>query len=127
MFDKSQRSTFKYWFAHLCAFNMVALLCRHWKFKYLFHDWYKPWMKLFGFSYDRIQKFHRRHARHHLEYKGRKSYDYEAMIIDWECSRFTKDGKDLTAREKYESLKKKVYFTSETTKGLLKALDKLGL
>ena len=47
MFDKSQRSKFKYWFAHWCAFNMTALNLGVWKFKYLFHDIEKPWLMLF--------------------------------------------------------------------------------
>ena len=67
MFGKEDRSTFKYWFAHWCAFNMTALNLKCWKFKYLFHDWYKPWLKLF-MSYKKLQKFHRYHSNHHLEY-----------------------------------------------------------
>lgn len=46
-FDKSNRSSFSYWFAHWCAFQLTALNLRRWKFKYLFHDFEKPWMKLF--------------------------------------------------------------------------------
>lgn len=95
MFSKDERSDFKYWFAHWCAFQMTALVLRSWKFKYLFHDWYKPWMKLLGIPYEKIQKFHRSHANHHLEYDGKK--DYIAMMIDWECSRFTKEAAPLNA------------------------------
>ena len=46
-FDKEDRSTFPYWFAHWCAFQMTALNLGIWKFKYLFHDWEKPWLRLF--------------------------------------------------------------------------------
>ena len=56
-FDKSDRSTFPYWFAHWCAFNMTALNLKKWKFKYLFHDFEKPWLKLF-LSYKKVQQFH---------------------------------------------------------------------
>jgi hypothetical protein len=55
-------------------------------------------------SYEKLQKFHRYHSNHHLEYHycGDKYYcdevdwhyyeeiDWEALAIDWECSRFTK-------------------------------------
>lgn len=102
MFDKSQRSSFKYYFAHLCAFNMTALNLGVWKFKYLFHDFEKPWLMLLWKDYPRVQKWHRTHNRHHLEYAGGKVYDFEAMVIDWECSRFTKSQSPLTAKEEYE-------------------------
>lgn len=102
MFDKSQRSKFDYWFAHWCAFNMTALNLGVWKFKYLFHDIEKPWLMWLWNEYSRVQKFHRKHNRHHLEYEGDKEYDFEAMVIDWECSRFTKSASPLTAREEYE-------------------------
>lgn len=102
MFDKSQRSKFDYWFAHWCAFNMTALNLGVWKFKYLFHDIEKPWLMWMWKDYSRVQKRHRTHNRHHLEYAGDKGYDFEAMIIDWECSRFTKLASPLTARGEFE-------------------------
>lgn len=46
-FDKESRSTFKYWFAHWCAFQMVALDLHVWRPKYLLHDIEKPWLRLF--------------------------------------------------------------------------------
>lgn len=103
MFTKADRSTFPYWFAHWCAFNMTALVLKQWKFKYLFHDFEKPWLKLFMKDYKKVQKWHRCHNNHHLEYPGKK--DWMAMYIDWECSRFTKQASPLTA---YEEMKKKV-------------------
>lgn len=105
MFSKEERSSFEYWFAHWCAFNMTALNLRKWKFKYLFHDWYKPWLRLF-MSYDKVQQFHRSHSKHHLEYLDIVNdpyiIDWEAMMIDWECSRFTKISSPLTAYEEYQ-------------------------
>lgn len=86
-FTKEQRSSFSYWFYHVLAFNLVAKELHCWKFKYLFHDFEKPWLKLF-FNYATVQKWHRTHNSHHLEFKGKK--DYEAMVIDWECSPYTK-------------------------------------
>lgn len=88
MFSKEERSSFKYWFAHWCAYNMTALNLRMWKPKYLLHDIEKPWLMLLWKDYKRVQKWHRTHNAHHLEYPGEK--DWEAMLIDWECSRFTK-------------------------------------
>lgn len=104
MFDKSERSSFKYWFAHLCAFNMTALNLKAWKFKYLFHDFEKPWLMWLWKDYTIVQIWHRQHNRHHLEYTGKKNYDFEAMIIDWECSRFTKSASPQTAQQEYERL-----------------------
>lgn len=46
MFNKNERATFKYTFAHWCAFQMTALNNNCWKFKYLFHDVEKPFLKL---------------------------------------------------------------------------------
>lgn len=109
MFDKKDRSKFKYWFAHWCAYQMTALNCNKWKFKYLFHDIEKPFMLYFYMwifrmthedAYKRVQKWHRNHNRHHIEYKGKK--DYDAIIIDWECSRFTKKSSPLTASEELD-------------------------
>ena len=98
MFTKEDRSTFPYWFAHACAFNMTALNLKVWKFKYLFHDFEKPWLKLFMRDYMKVQKWHRHHNKHHVEYlfmHGKA--DMEAMAIDWECSRFTKQAQQLDA------------------------------
>jgi len=111
MFNKDQRSTFAYWFAHWCAFNMTALNLGEWKFKYLFHDIEKPWLKLFV-TYKKVQEWHRSHNDHHITYllsHPDDYFDFEGMIIDWECSHFTKTACPLLAREEYvrqrESLK----------------------
>ena len=103
MFTKEDRSTFSYWFAHWCAFQMTALNCHAWHFRFLFHDIEKPWMKLF-MSYDKVHKWHQSHRRHHLNWLDNPKhninrFDWEAMIIDWECSRFTKEACPRNARE----------------------------
>lgn len=107
MFSKDERSSFKYWFAHWCAFNMTALNLKAWKFKYLFHDWYKPWLRLF-MPYEKVQRFHRTHSKHHLEWlelnpinKRALKFDWASMLIDWECSRFTKEASPLDAYGEY--------------------------
>jgi hypothetical protein len=109
MFTKEERSSFPYWFAHWCAFNMTALNLRIWKFKYLFHDIEKPWLMLFWKDYKKVQKWHREHNRHHAEYKGRKEFDFDSMIIDWECSRFTKESAPLNAWDTLNVVIKKKY------------------
>ena len=67
-FNKQERSSWRYFWAHWCAFQMVAVTLGVWKPKHLFHDWYKPWLKMFGVPYEDIQKFHRMNSSHHLEY-----------------------------------------------------------
>ena len=115
MFTKSERSSFKYWFAHWCAFQMTALNLKHWKPKYLLHDIEKPFLKLF-WDYKKVQKWHRNHNSHHTEYKGQ--WDTYEMVIDWECSRFTKAEAQLNAydtlvkmmrKEPDEKMRKKLY------------------
>lgn len=108
MFDKSKRAKFDYWFAHWCAFNMTALNLGIWKIKYLFHDIEKPWLMLLWKDYSRVQKWHRKHNSHHMEYED--LWDAESMVLDWECSRFTKTDSPKTARETYE------YFVNEKYK-----------
>lgn len=109
MFNPSQRSTFPYWFAHWCAFQMTALNLGVWKWKYLFHDWEKPWLRLF-WSYSKVQKWHRNHRKHHLEWLNNHhsapKMDWEALVIDWECSRFTKEACQRNARQEAELLSK---------------------
>lgn len=101
-FTKADRASFKYWFAHWAAFQMVALNLGIWKPKYLFHDFEKPWLKLF-LKYSTVQKFHRKNNRHHLSFKSPSRIDWVALVIDWECCRFTKAECPLNARETYEA------------------------
>ena len=98
-FNREQRSKFNYWFAHWCAFQMVALCLHIWKPKYLFHDIEKPWLRLF-LPYKKVQKIHRKFNRHHEQWLERHNHipvDIDALIIDNECSRFTKQAATLTA------------------------------
>lgn len=111
MFNKSDKSSFPYWFAHWCSFQLCALNLGIWKFKYLFHDFEKPWLKLF-FPYKKVQKWHREHNKHHLEYGlkyGFNKVDWYALMIDWECSHMSKKQAPLLAREtmEYELSKEK--------------------
>lgn len=106
MFGPNEKSSFPYWFAHWCAFQLTALNLRIWKFKYLFHDIEKPWLRLF-WPYKKVQKWHREHNNHHLEYglkHGFHSIDWEALMIDWECCRFSKKQCPLNCREELEHI-----------------------
>ena len=99
MFSKEERSKFPYWFAHWCAFNMTALNLKHWRFRYLFHDFEKPWLRLF-LPYEKVQRFHRYHSPHHSEFFVKNGWlHWDDMIIDWECSHFTKTAAPWLADE----------------------------
>lgn len=134
MFNKKDRSKFKYWFAHWCAYQMTALNLGGWKFKYLFHDIEKPFMLYFYMwicrmnhedAYKRVQKWHRFHRKHHIEYNGKK--DYDAMVIDWECSRFTKTKSQLTACEEKNRLQQEGRLSDDDKIHLHNSLYKFGL
>jgi len=106
-FDKSERSTFSYWFWHWLAYNMVAWNLGVWHPKYLLHDIEKPWLKLLWGDYEKVQKWHRHHNKHHIFYgrmHGMNKIDWLGAIIDWECSRYTKNAAPRTAREELDYL-----------------------
>lgn len=104
MFTKEEKGTFKYTFAHWSAYQMTALNLKCWKFRFLFHDIEKPLLKLLGFKYEAIRKIHRKHARHHLSYHNPKKIDWLGVVIDWECSGYTKLDAPLNARQTYENM-----------------------
>lgn len=101
-FTKNERSSFSYWYNHWKAFNLVAKELGCWKFKYLFHDIEKPWLKLF-LPYEKVRTLHRKWNAHHIPKltDKPKKIDWEAAVIDWECSRFTKIDAPMTAFETY--------------------------
>lgn len=128
-FEKDERSSFSYWFNHWKAFNAVAKELGVWKLKYLFHDIEKPWLKLFMRDYKKVQKWHREHSAHHLEYKEAKTrgYDYEAMVIDWECSRYTKVASPRTALEEINYKFSNSKLTVAQYFNLIRTAQKIGL
>lgn len=104
MFDETEKSTFPYWFAHWCSFQLKALNLKIWKPRYLLHDLEKPWLRLF-WKYKKVQKWHREHNCHHLEYGlkyGFDHVDWHALMIDWECSSMSKKQCPLNCREEME-------------------------
>ena len=76
MFKEEDKSSFPYWFAHWCAYNMTALVHNGWKFKYLFHDAEKPYMRLF-MPYVKVRVKHRKMNRHHPEWLNYRLGKYE--------------------------------------------------
>ena len=88
-FTKDQRSTFPYWFWHWLAFNDVARELHVWRPHHILHDIEKPFLRLV-FPYKKVQKWHRLHNRHHLEYRYPERRSWLDMIIDWEASGRTK-------------------------------------
>jgi hypothetical protein len=127
-FGKEKRSGFRYWYYHWKAFNLTALALNQWKFKYIFHDFEKPWLKLLWGDYMKVQKFHREHNPHHWTYKNAPNYDYEAMAIDWECSRFTKLAAQKNAREhSEEEISKHPEREKYIVKGIYPVLERFGL
>ena len=129
MFTKEERGKFKYTFAHWCAYQMTALNLGIWKFKYLFHDIEKPWLKLLLRDYSKVQKWHRTHNKHHLEYKnGLENIDCEALVIDWECSHYTKQKSQLKCREEVNKKIESGHPHSEFLKEkIIPVLNKLNL
>lgn len=131
MFTKEEKGQLKYTFAHICAYNMTALNLKCWKFRFLFHDIEKPFLKLLGFKYETVRKIHRKHAKHHLTYHNNKKIDWLGVVIDWECSRFTKLDSPLNARETFEKMLENPNISNDT-KNIMKEkipyiLDKLNL
>jgi hypothetical protein len=90
---------------------MTALNLRCWKPRFLLHDWYKPWLRLF-LPYSTVQKIHKQNSKHHLEWFDKHGYtlkniyrfDWDSLIIDWECSRFTKEASQINAYRKWEKV-----------------------
>lgn len=103
-FPKEERSTFPYWFAHWCSFQVFALKLGVWRPRHLLHDIEKPWLRLF-FPYKKVQKWHRQWSRHHIEYKDHSKIRWIDVMIDYECSYLTKANGALDARETMELYK----------------------
>lgn len=135
-FDKSERSSFSYWINHWLAYNLVAMKLGVWKPKWLLHDIEKPWLKLFWGDYKRVRKWHKYHNKHHV-FSGRRyglnKVDWLAAVIDWECSRYTKNASPLTARQETMNIleNQKEKYTNDEREAIrinvLPILDYLGI
>lgn len=71
-------------------------------YKYWFHDMDKLVMYIFipWIGTHKIQKIHKKYAKHHL-IKGKKNMRFDEAILDWESARFTKPDKPMTAYQTY--------------------------
>lgn len=94
-FTKTECSTYKCWMANWAAFQMTALLCRHWKLPYFLHNVDKLFLLWrWKGNYKKIDKWHILHNKHHLQYAIRKdpdAVDYDAFVIDAYCIHYTQD------------------------------------
>ena len=133
-FTKEDRSTFPYWFAHWCAYNMTALNLGAWKFRYLFHDIEKPFLRLF-LPYEKVQYIHRRIHPHHGEFFLKHGWLFwDDLVIDWECSHYTKQQSPLLAREVLSKEVNKLMHLGATAEQAstyatkaMEAMDRIGL
>ena len=64
------------------------------------HDTNKLFMYAIGLPKNWVRKIHRAISPHH-EHNG-KIKNLRGAIIDWECARYTKADKQITARQYYE-------------------------
>jgi len=71
-------------------------------------------------SKKRISKLHRKFAKHHIN-KNSSIYYIKQAIIDWECARYTKPDKPLTARETLDK------YHPELKGMVIPVLEELGL
>lgn len=87
-------------------------------FRSYFHDLDKVFLyPILGIK--RTHNIHRKFSHHH---NAAKTYsDFKAMVIDWECARFTKPDKPLNA---YDTLYK---YYPERESDILPILKNLGL
>ena len=88
----------KYTLEHRKAFRVVEknLFGRVSMRGYL-HDFDKVFLYLF-LSKKSVSKLHRKFARHHIN-RAKTKRDFNEMVIDWECARYTKLDKPLNAYE----------------------------
>lgn len=65
----------------------------------MFHDFEKPWLRLF-LSYDKVQKIHRNIHPHHGEFYLKHGWlHWDDLVIDWECSHYTKEASPYKAAD----------------------------
>ena len=93
---KDRLDAVRYTLDHRKAFLKVERQCLgHNTFRGFFHDMDKVLLKFF-LSKKTVSRLHRAYSRHHNPHTHA---DYVQMAIDWECARFTKPDKPMTAVE----------------------------
>lgn len=103
-FTEDKKSTFLYWVCHWLCFQYVAIKLHVWMPWYIFHDIEKPLLMWMWKDYPKVRNWHRKHHRHHMEYDNGTIApwlycDYTGMVVDWECSHYTKMHAQLNAYE----------------------------
>lgn len=90
----------KYTLKHKAAFLKVEkeLLGKNTIRGYL-HDFDKVILCLF-LPYPTVKHIHKTYSKHHGRAKTHK--DYVQKVIDWECARYSKEDKQMSAREYIE-------------------------
>lgn len=88
----------KYTLNHRKAFRMIEKqLFGKVSLRGYFHDLDKVVLyPLFG--KDITSKLHRKFARHHVK-RAKTKRDFQEMVVDWECARYTKPDKPMNAYE----------------------------
>lgn len=107
---------FKYWFNHWFTYQLVAILHHCWRFRFLFHDIEKPWLNLF-WTKAKVKDW--QHNRHHIIFTDNPDY-----LGDWECARFTKSDKPLTARQLFHKDFENKLWANHIAKEIEIVLDK---
>lgn len=98
----SNISKFIYTFKHKIAFAKIEKQLRGFNtFRSITHDLDKLFMLLI-MPAKKVNKIHRKYARHHDNLKPKTKEDYIEMVIDWECARYTKPDKLLNAKQTLE-------------------------
>ena len=123
-YSAEEKSSFPYWFEHWKAYQYTAIKLGCWRFRFLLHDWEKPWMRLF-MPYSDVARWHKSNRRHHSEYKGgQNKIDYLGLVIDYECSMLTKQQCNWNA---YEYIVKKYPEDSPFRSRMHRILNKLNI
>jgi len=102
---KKRMTKFKYTLSHKKAFLKIEkeLTGKNTLAGYL-HDLDKLILYMFTpIPLKQVHEIHRLTARHHVNDIKKTKEDYIQMVIDWECARYTKPDKPLTA---YGTMKK---------------------
>lgn len=116
----NRKERLEYTRAHRKAFRMVEReLLGYNTIRGLFHDMDKQILFHF-FPVDKVKKWHKAHARHHIP-SAKTESDFIQMVIDWECCQYTHSGETYTAREYMEK------FEPGMRSKLEPIMDRLGL
>lgn len=107
----------KYSLNHWIALNKLAMQKKVWHWRFLLHDLDKVVLYCF-ISKEKASAWHKAHSNHHV--RNNTVQDPLQAVLDWECARFTKPDKPLTARETW----KKYYSEVKTVEPYIKLIER---